>query len=317
MDLIDKKVLCELEQDCRSPLSKIAKKLRINRNIVSYRINNLERQGIIQKYICSLDLGRLGYKTYKLCFRLHNDIDDSAFVAYLLNNKQVINLLKLGGSYDYSCVFATSSLIGFDKFLMGLKTKFNKLIKDYIISIVLYTRIYKLEKLLLSKTQDTLKSIRYSGEGEPIIIDDKDKLILLNLSQKANMSIIELAKKTGLSVDVVKYRINRLNKTVVNSFRILFDIDKLGYFHYFLLIRTRQATKSDESKLFTWASMKKNVLYCTKRIGEFDFSINFAVSDIDGLNRFIEEFKSEFSKMIDFSELVLNNRILKLNYVPF
>ena len=48
IDKTDRKILYELDLNARKPHSQIAKKLRINRSIVSYRINEMKKKGIIK-----------------------------------------------------------------------------------------------------------------------------------------------------------------------------------------------------------------------------------------------------------------------------
>ena len=72
MDVTDRKILYELDVNCRTPISKIAKKIRVGRDVAAYRIRKLESRGIITKYICSVNLGMLGYKTYKIYFKICN-----------------------------------------------------------------------------------------------------------------------------------------------------------------------------------------------------------------------------------------------------
>ena len=50
LDEADKLILYELLQDCRQPLSKIAKSVKLSQQRVHYRIKKLEEQGIIRKY---------------------------------------------------------------------------------------------------------------------------------------------------------------------------------------------------------------------------------------------------------------------------
>ena len=45
----DKLILFELLQDCRQPLSKIAKAVRLPQQTVSYRIAKMEKEKIIKK----------------------------------------------------------------------------------------------------------------------------------------------------------------------------------------------------------------------------------------------------------------------------
>ena len=93
MDLIDKKIMCALDINCRKPISQIAHDLRIGRNVVAYRISNLEQKGIISNYICSVNLGKLGYKTYKIYFKIQSLTKNSEkeFADFLIKHTSVIH----------------------------------------------------------------------------------------------------------------------------------------------------------------------------------------------------------------------------------
>ena len=321
MDVIDKKILCEMDINCRTPISKIAKNLRIGRDVVAYRIKKLENNGIITKYICSVNLGILGYKTYKIYFKISRNWDDEKkFVENLINCKSVIHMLKTEGSFDYTVSVAVKNIIDLDDFLMEIKSDFKYFVKEYVISILVYSKIFKLDKLLLDQKKYALKIEpfeKYSGEDRTIAISDKDMIILKTLSQDARLSVVEIAKKTKLSIDVVKYHLKKLTGTVVNSYRVMFNLNKMGYHHYVIMIRTWHATKDDEKKMIAWCLKKNNVLFCTKRIGHFDFEINAVIKDIDDLNDFLSELKADFDSIIDSYNIIINSKLLKLNYVPF
>lgn len=316
MDLIDKKILCEIDLNCRTPISQLAKKLRINRNVASYRIKNLEDAGIIMKYVCFINLGLLGFKTYKIYFKIRGgQASETSFVNDLINDKRVIHLLKNEGAYDYSATIAVKQLFELDSFLTDLMGKFKDLIKDYYLSILVSSQIYKLNKFLLN--EDAQLTEEYSVDEEKINIDEIDKKIIRALSQNANLPIIELAKITGLSVDIVNYRLKSLSKGLITSFKIIYDLSKLGYYHYIIMLRAKNATKNDIAHLNAWCAKKYNIFYCTKRIGLFNFEINAAINDINNLNIFLDELKKEFSNIIESYELVIDSKLLKLNYVPF
>jgi DNA-binding Lrp family transcriptional regulator len=311
MDLIDRKILCCLDADCRTPIAQIAKRLRISRSVAAYRIQQLESQGIIRRYICSINTGSLGYTTYKIYFKIRTGADQE-FVQHLLASKCVIHCLKTEGAYEYSISVAAKSILELDEFLAEIKSKFRDLIRDYTVSLHVYTKIFKLDKLLLGHAQ--LKMEQYAS-GKDAQIDEKDKLILRTLAQEANMPLVTIAQKTGLTVDIVKYRLKQLGPIIISN-RIMIDMPKIGYHHYVIMLRTR-ATKPEEEKLVTWCRLKENVLYCSKRIGEFDFEVNAAIKDIDDLNAFLASLKEECGDIIDSHEIIINTKLLKLNYVPF
>jgi DNA-binding Lrp family transcriptional regulator len=317
MDILNKKIICILERNCRTPISQIAKQLRTNRNVITYRINNLKKQGIIKKYITSINLGKLSYDTYKIYFKIHQLNKGKDLIDYFQDKKEIINITKLEGEYNLSCVVVTRDVIELDLFITEIKTKFDKFIKKLNVNIVVYSRIFKLEKLLLGEKGELIKIEKYSSEEKTIGLDEIDKKILRVLSQSANLSYIDLMNKTRLTLDIIKYRMKKLKGNIISSFRILYDISKFGYFHYTILIKTNRMKKSDEQKLLYWSTMKNNVLYCTKIVGNFDFEIHVAIKDINDLRAFVNELESEFSEKIDTYNTILLSEMLKLNYIPF
>ena len=48
LDNLDKRIISQLDRDARASNSKIARALRINKNVVNYRIKSLEQEGIIR-----------------------------------------------------------------------------------------------------------------------------------------------------------------------------------------------------------------------------------------------------------------------------
>jgi len=322
MDLIDKRILCELDINCRIPYSQLARKLRIGRNVAAYRIKKLEEEKIITRYVCALNLGSLGYKTSKIYIKIKSKgKQEERFRQWLMEKKNVIHCLQMLGMFDYSFAVAVKSVHELDAFLSEMKNTFSESIATYEISSVVYTKVFKLDKLLLGETKETLKVERYSGEeGFSSLVnslDEKDIRILKVLSQQANLPIIALAQKTKLSVDIVAYRLQQLSKSIVSAYRITLNLNKLGYFHYLFLLRMKRASKEEEERLVMWCTLRKNVLYCTKRIGAFDFEINVALRDIPEVQHFLAELKKEFGEEIDAYETLISTELLKFDYVVF
>ncbi|MEK6845601.1 MAG: winged helix-turn-helix transcriptional regulator, partial [Nanoarchaeota archaeon] len=231
LDLIDRKIICELDENCRQSLQRIARKLRISRAVVDYRIRRLEKEKVITNYIASINLGKFGYKTYKIYLEMHN-LPDEEFIDFVRKSNPVLHAQKTEGGYDYSLAVATRSLGELDEFLSEMKTQFKELVKDFGVSMVIYTKIFKARKLLLGEKKILPKMEKYSGEEDKLELDDKDRAILKVLSQQANISLIELARRGGLSLEIVRYRLRQLSKTIIMSNRIIVNFGKLGYYHY-------------------------------------------------------------------------------------
>jgi Lrp/AsnC family leucine-responsive transcriptional regulator len=59
-DETDLKILRILQEDCRTPLEKMAADLGVSKSTVHYRIKRLEREGVIRGYFARVDAAKLG-----------------------------------------------------------------------------------------------------------------------------------------------------------------------------------------------------------------------------------------------------------------
>ena len=106
-------------------------------------------------------------------------------------------------------------------FLCFLKNRFSQIIKDYQISIVVSSRIFKLSKILLKSLQKSPR-LKNTRGLQKIVIDDADKAIPEAIADNARMPVVEIASKTGLSIDIVRSRMKKLvEQNVINSFRVI------------------------------------------------------------------------------------------------
>ena len=72
IDLLDKKILFELDKNARIPTTQLAKKLNISRETCKYRIANLVKNNVIAKFSTIINPNKLGYKMYKIHLQLTN-----------------------------------------------------------------------------------------------------------------------------------------------------------------------------------------------------------------------------------------------------
>lgn len=66
IDEIDKKIISILQQNARTPFTKIAEEVGLSEGAVRKRIDNLEKEGIIKKYIAVVNPKKLGYNNITL-----------------------------------------------------------------------------------------------------------------------------------------------------------------------------------------------------------------------------------------------------------
>jgi len=72
LDKIDRRILYELDKNCRISDNKLAKIVKRSREAVRNRIKKLEKDKIILGFIASINPSKFGYIFYKLYFQLAN-----------------------------------------------------------------------------------------------------------------------------------------------------------------------------------------------------------------------------------------------------
>ncbi len=73
LDSKDKKILRELQENCRQTIAEIAKKTKLPRDVVVYRIKKLEQEGVIRQHHTMLNHSKLGHPLYAyVLFSLYN-----------------------------------------------------------------------------------------------------------------------------------------------------------------------------------------------------------------------------------------------------
>ena len=108
IDLTDRKILAELDKNCRMPNSAIAKKVHKSREAVKYRISQLQKNGILTGFITSINPNKLGFYMFKVYLKLENITNErEMFFEELKKNKDIYWYGISDGVFD--CVFAILS----------------------------------------------------------------------------------------------------------------------------------------------------------------------------------------------------------------
>ena len=138
IDVKDRKILYELDKNSRASFSKIAKSVRLSQETVRYRVNNMIKKGVINKFFTVVDPAKLGYAFYKVLVKLHNvdseKIDE--IVSYLHKKDSVVWFVSIDGNYDLGFVVKVTKWLKIVvNFLFALAKEFLSL--EFLIAISL------------------------------------------------------------------------------------------------------------------------------------------------------------------------------------
>lgn len=315
LDLKDRKILFELEQDSRQSLNEIAKKVRLKKETIFHRIKNLEKQGIIKKYIIEVDTYKIGYQFYPILLRYKDttpDIEERIY-SFLKNNKYIAWLTKCEGAWDINLTVAIRGNVEFKEFLNNFLSKFG----DYIAEkqIFITTEVYYFKRGFWLNKPSTKRVT--TGTTETIKLEEDDLKLIKILSNEARKPLVEIGDILKTDPKNIAYKIKKLEKQgIIQGSRILVDFSKMGYKFYKTFFSLKKTSPEKLKKIIEYLQESRSIIWVTKLIGYYDLSIEMEVKDNEEFRKILGGIKLNFSDIINKHESLLIFEEGVLDYLP-
>lgn len=130
-------------------------------------------------------------------------------------------------------------------------------------------------------------------------LDRKDKRILIELDVDARQSYHQIARKAGLSKEVVKYRIDRLikNQTILR-FHTVINYFKLGLVKFKLYLRLTNTNKEKLEEIAHYFHKHSRTEWVALTTGRWDLIVGFLVHNINEFDQEVQQVLNLFSTYI-------------------
>lgn len=302
-DLLDRKILFELDTDSRQPLERIARKLRQGRDRIIYRVDRLIDCGIIRHFSVILDPYRLGYAIYKTYLRLENkQARQKELLARLLKNPKVYWVAQCDGSYDLIfCVYAKRPH-EFYAIQDEILNEFRDLVLDYSVYTIVELDLFRKNYLL--RKGDSYAAV--GGKAEEIEIDDLERHVLKLLCDNSRVSAVDISRKLGVSPAVARYRIESLEKSgVIAGYRVELDLQKLDMLFFKAQMFLKDYSERMQEKFFEYCRKHPFITYHIRQIGNCKLELEMEVADYPQYNSIINDIREKFPDFIRNVETVL------------
>jgi Lrp/AsnC family leucine-responsive transcriptional regulator len=314
LDMKDRKILYELDMDARQPISQIAKKVRLSKETVNYRIKQLEKKGIIKGYYAALDLSKLGYLFCRIFLRFQNASQEkeNEIINFCKKYYSIGWMYTIDGPWDLVFAIYPKNIGEIEQFCDKLIYRYGKFILNKTVSIA--TTIWHFKNNYLYEKKDYSEAIL--GEESKAKIDEKDIELLRLLAKNARFPIIDLAQKIHLSPNAIKYRIkNLVQNKIILAFRADININALGYEHYKVFLQLQNLDQIKLDNLIDFFRKNNNVIYITKPLGPADLEFEIILKNEKELHVFLRELRNRFDIVKECQPALLYNEIM-LNYLP-
>ncbi len=317
LDLKDRKILYELDKNCRQSCPQIAKKVKLSSEVVNYRIKRFEDEGIITQYQVCIDLSKLGLTQFKilLSFQHLKSEDINKIIEEMKKDKKVLWVISCKGDWDLSVAGEVKSLSEVEAFKNNILSLFEGYVEKKSISICTEAEVYQRDYLLEQKANfDRTKKLVTSSPSEEI--EDLDLKIIKELGKNARSSIVEIAEELGTTPRIVDYKIKSLIKRgIITGFRIAINYGKLGikFYKTFFYLDSPKEKRLKELNLFL--ASNKNVVHNLKVLSNWDLEPEFETFSEEEFNSILKRIKDEFSDIIKKVEVITISKEHKFTYI--
>jgi DNA-binding Lrp family transcriptional regulator len=318
LDLKDRKILYELDINCRKSNSQIGKKVGLKRDVVAYRIKKLKDEGIINNFWTAIDTFKLGYNVFRLYINFQYVTSDikKEIIQYFVDypNSWAVNSIK--SEIDLAVVLWVKDIYEFYRFWEKTLDKYENNFAKHDISIYVQGDGYRKSYLLpeqTKKTENMIYSVRCGGK--PIEIDELDYKLLNELAVNARASLIYLAEKLNCSSQTISYKIkNLISSGVIKAFRVDINLPKLGLQRF----KPNIYLKDHQLKLpiYNYLKDKPYLEYMNIAMGWADLGPEFIMKDFDELLKVLEEINTKFSGAIKKQTFFILDKVHKLRFLP-
>lgn len=317
IDLKDRKILYELDLNCRQSNSQIGKKVGLSRDVVSYRINKMEKEGIIENYWATIDTFKLGYSVFRVYVDFQYVTSDikQKIIQYFVEYPSSWVVISAKSPHDLILVFWVKDIYDFYTFWDTSLDKFADYFSHYHISIYCGATVYKKSFLLPDLKESDRVICQLKCGGNPVEIDKTDHKLLNEIATNARVSLIDLSDKLGCSSQNVSYRLKSLIKNrVINGLRVGLDLSKLGLQHYKVDIYLKEHKL--KKSILKYLEEKSYIEYMNFSIGWADLGPEFIVKNFDELSQILDDINNEFSGAIKKQSFFIIDKVHKLRCMP-
>lgn len=296
LDVKDKKILYELDICSRTSNSEIAKKVRLSKDVVTYRIKELEKKGFIRGYYAIIDFSRLGFFSMRIYLKFLdvNPDKEKEIIEYLVNNKKVLFVARTYGYSDLTFGPLVKDIYEFEKFY----NEFKKLFKEYITNekIAIYTRVSHFHRAYLLGKKFDESEPEIFGDGPLMKYDAIDINILKYLANNARISLVELSQKLKIPVRTIAYRIKNMEKNkIIQGYRFVFDFNLISYKYYKIDFYLKDISRMNEIR--NYCKKYPNIINLSQSIGGADIEFFMEVKDKEQFLEIINDFRKKFQEI--------------------
>lgn len=315
MDIILRRFINLYDENCRTPLTQIAKKLRRSQQSLSYIRQVLLDKQILQGHSVLFDPAYFGFHGYVVFFRLlyNNRQEYEQFATNLKDIPEVCEISTTSPKYDLVCFFLAPNPSAFNKLINEITAKNSQIIRKREINTVVVS--YKFLRDYLLPEQGEHKYHIYGGDRALVSLNEQQRKICEILYHDPVAQLKTLSEKADCSFITASKTIKELEtKNIILGFKPVYDLGQFDIKRRYLLVSYRDVTA--ENALVEFCKLNRHVVGLHKTFGNLNMIIYLEYFEFAHFEQFMIEFKQRFDPVIDDFETLMLGKLIKEQYVP-
>jgi len=315
IDTKDKKILYQLNQNSRQSFTQIGKKVGLPKSVVIYRVNRLEKKGIIKNYYTLIDAPKMGYTILRFYFTYQYAPPEKRkeIIDFFVKCKYSGIVHTVEGAYELVVYMFIKNLPEFYKFWEEVLKKYRDYFSEQVLSFYFQEEVYR--HLFLVDERIQREKIEMFGYKPPIKLDDIDIELLHLIAPNARIPTSEIAKNLNLTTITITNRIKKLTKSgVIQGFKTAVDLTKIGYRWYKVDIVLKKYNKMPQ--IINYIKNNPHFICIDKTLGYVDLEMEFYLKNVHELHAIMEDIALKFPDTIRNYKYVSVVTTHKENYIP-
>ena len=317
IDKKDREILFQLSLNARASLPELSKKTKLSKEVIHYRLKNLEKKGVIEGYYAVINTYRIGnvfYRVYMKTINMTTEIEKE-FIDYLKKHPKVTWIVEVDGDLDFLYVVWGKNINDFEEVYIEINDRFGKYIQNKFFSVM--TNVYYFKyKYLVGRNDDACKLT--GGKIEYPKLDKLDLSLITLLSNEGRLPLVEIAKKINSNAKVVQNRMKRLMKEgVITCYNVKINHKLLGYTQRKVMLNLNDTSQATMRKLISFITYHPYTIYITIAIGQYDFEFEMMEKSHEDFHKILKEIKNNFPGLIKNYFTVIFYYEPKVGQIPF
>ncbi len=289
----DFKIMHSIIEDARIPITVLAKKTQLSREVVQYRLKNLEKE-LIVNYQARINLNYFSSAIYTIYISIKG-VEREEAIKKLKKIPLVHWAVNCGGRWNYIVTFSVHEDSNLENFINELFSSFKNKISHYSLT----QHIKELKDTFgglfgVNEIRSSEKSLK-----RKIMLDEIDRKILHYLIENCRISNLEIAEKIKVTRETVRKRIINLEKEdILLGFRALIRTSALKLEDYTLAIKCTTSHTKDLEEVCNFISKLEGCSYVCITAGETNILITLSVKNLQELDKISSQMQNEFPNII-------------------